>query len=82
MASVLYRLGGWTFDHRRAVVAIWVGVLIALGALAAALGGKVSNTFTVPGTQCQQALDLLNREFPGTGGATRGSCSRRLPDIS
>ncbi len=69
MASVLYRLGGWTFDHRRAVVAIWVGVLIALGALAAALGGKVSNTFTVPGTESQRALNLLNREFPGTGGA-------------
>ncbi|HEY1591306.1 MAG TPA: MMPL family transporter [Solirubrobacteraceae bacterium] len=70
MATVLYRLGAWTFDHRRAVVLIWVGVLIALGALAAGLGGKVSNTFTVPGTESQRALNLLNREFPGTGGAT------------
>jgi RND superfamily putative drug exporter len=70
MATVLYRLGSWTFDHRRAVVAIWVAVLVALGGLAAALGGKVSNTFTVPGTESQRALNLLNREFPGTGGAT------------
>ncbi len=70
MASVLYRLGGWTYDRRGTVVAIWVGVLVALGVLAAALGGKVSNSFTVPGTESQRALNLLNKEFPGSGGAT------------
>src|SRR5436305_3225700 len=69
MASVLYRLGGWTFDRRRTVVAIWVVVLVGLGALAAGVGGHVSDSFTVPGTESQQALDLLKREFPGTGGA-------------
>ena len=31
MASVLYRLGGWTFDHRRLVVAIWVAVVLGFG---------------------------------------------------
>jgi len=70
MASVLYRLGGWAYDRRRTVVAIWVAVLVALGVLAAAVGGHVSNTFTVPGTESQRALNLLNKEFPGTGGAT------------
>jgi RND superfamily putative drug exporter len=69
MASVLYRLGGWAFDRRRIVVAIWVAVLLAFGALAAGLGGPESNSFTVPGTESQRALDLLKREFPGTGGA-------------
>src|SRR5437763_3938385 len=70
MATVLYRLGGWTYDRRRTVVAIWVAVLVALGVLAAAFGGHVSNSFSVPGTESQRALTLLNREFPGTGGAT------------
>src|SRR2546421_9706422 len=70
MATVLYRLGGWTYDRRRTVVAIWVAVLVALGVLAAAFGGHVSNSFSVPGTESQQALNLLNKEFPGTGGAT------------
>ncbi len=70
MASVLYRLGGWTFDRRRTVVAIWVAVLVALGVLAGAFGGHVSNSFSVPGTESQRALDLLNKEFPGSGGAT------------
>jgi RND superfamily putative drug exporter len=70
MAAVLYRLGGWTYDRRRTVVAIWVAVLVALGALAAGVGGHVSSSFTVPGTESQRALNLLDREFPGSGGAT------------
>src|SRR5258707_9251651 len=70
MASVLYRLGGWTYDRRRTVVAIWAAVVVVLIVLAVAAGGKVSNSFTVPGTESQQALNLLNKEFPGTGGAT------------
>jgi len=70
VATVLYRLGSWTFDHRRTVVAIWVAVLVGLGVLAVALGGKVSNSFSVPGTESQRALNLLNKEFPGSGGAT------------
>src|SRR5205823_2912430 len=64
------RLGGWTFDRRRLVVLIWLGVLAGFGALAALVGGHVSNSFSVPGTESQRALNLLSREFPGTGGAT------------
>jgi len=85
MASVLYRLGGWTFDHRRLVVAIWVAVVLGFGALAAAVGGSQSNSFTVPGTESQRALDLLKKEFPGTGGAVArivfGGGSRGVRDV-
>ncbi|MBA3717730.1 MAG: MMPL family transporter [Actinobacteria bacterium] len=70
MATALYRLGGWTFDRRRVVVVIWLAVLVFFGALAALVGGHVSNSFSVPGTESQRALDLLNREFPGAGGAS------------
>src|SRR4051794_9351217 len=69
MATVLYRLGRWTFDRRRTVVAIWVAVVVGLAVLASALGGHVSNSFSVPGTESQRALNLLNKEFPGSGGA-------------
>jgi RND superfamily putative drug exporter len=70
MAAVLYRLGGWTFERRRLVVVIWIAVLAGVGALTLAAGGKVSNSFTVPGTESQRALDLLDKEFPGAGGAS------------
>lgn len=69
MATLLYRLGGWTFERRRRVVVGWLVVAVALGALAAGVGGRVSNSFSVPGTESQRALDLLNKEFPGAGGA-------------
>jgi putative drug exporter of the RND superfamily len=68
MAAALYRPGGWTFDHRRAVPDIWLSVLSGLGRLAAGVG-HMSNSSTVPGTESQQALDLRERKFPETDGA-------------
>jgi RND superfamily putative drug exporter len=70
MASALYRLGGWSFDRRRVVLGAWVVVLVAMALLAGTLKGTESDSFTVPGTEAQQALDLLDAKFPGTGGAT------------
>jgi len=69
MARVLYRLGGWSYDRRRIVLAAWVAVLVGLAALSSALGGQLSNSYTIPGSESQNAQDLLKREFPGTGGA-------------
>lgn len=70
MAFFLYRLGRWTARHGRAVVATWLAVLVAVGAAAVALKGPTDDSFSVPGTQSQRALDLLKEKFPGTGGAT------------
>ena len=55
--------------HRRWVAAGWVTVIVVVGVLAVALKGHTDDAFNVPGTQSQQALDLLNQKFPGTGGA-------------
>jgi RND superfamily putative drug exporter len=70
MAALLYRLGGAAFRRRRIVAAFWVVVLIVVGVGAAALRGPTSDIFNVPGTESQHALDLLNKKFPGTGGAS------------
>jgi len=70
VATKLYRLGGWAFENKRKVLALWAVVLIAVAASAAAFGGQKSNKFEVPGTESQQATDLLNEKFPGTGGAS------------
>jgi RND superfamily putative drug exporter len=69
MAGLLYRLGRRCCEHRRLVLAVWLLVLVASGAAAGALKGPTSDAFSVPGTQSQQALDLLAQKFPGTGGA-------------
>jgi RND superfamily putative drug exporter len=69
MATYLYRLGAWSFEHRRRVLMIWLSVLVLIGASAAAFSGRTSDKFSVPGTESQQAQDLLEQKFPGAGGA-------------
>jgi uncharacterized membrane protein YdfJ with MMPL/SSD domain len=69
MSSALYRIGGWCFRHRWRVIGTWVLLIIALASLAIAVKQPVSTNVTIPGTEAQRALDLLNQEFPGAGGA-------------
>jgi putative drug exporter of the RND superfamily len=70
VATYLYRLGGWAFDHRRKVLAGWVLLLVAVGFAAASFSGQFSSKFEVPGTESQRAQDLLHEKYPGAGGAS------------
>ncbi|MFC1431582.1 MMPL family transporter [Streptacidiphilus sp. N1-3] len=72
MASLLYRIARAMFRRRRAVVAVWVVAAAAAIACMAAFGGagKIDQTFTVPGSQSQQALDRMKQEFPAASGTT------------
>jgi putative drug exporter of the RND superfamily len=66
---MLYRLGRWCFAHRRLVLGAWVVVIVVLAVVSFGVKQPTSNSFSVPGTQSQQATDLLDTKFPGTGGA-------------
>ena len=66
---MLYKLGRWCFAHRRYVVAAWVVVLAVLAVVAISVKQPTNNSFAVPGTESQNALNLLDHKFPGTGGA-------------
>ncbi|HEX3332774.1 MAG TPA: MMPL family transporter [Acidimicrobiales bacterium] len=68
MSSALYRFGAWCFRRRWRVIVTWVVVIVALASLALAVKKPVSQNVTIPGTSAQQALDLLNQQFPGAGG--------------
>jgi putative drug exporter of the RND superfamily len=70
MATRLYRIGGWAFEHRRTVLVAWLLVLVAVVASASAFSGKTSNEFSVPGTESQVAQDLLEEKFPEAGGGS------------
>jgi uncharacterized membrane protein YdfJ with MMPL/SSD domain len=69
MGSLLYRVGGWCASHRRRVVALWLVLIVGLAVFASAVKQPTTSEFSIPGTQSQKALDLLNKKFPGTGGA-------------
>ena len=69
MATYLYRLGGWAHSRRRLVLALWLVLLTGIAVSATAFKGQTTNKFSVPGTESQQAQDLLEERFPGAGGA-------------
>ncbi|MCI2266103.1 MMPL family transporter [Sediminivirga luteola] len=70
MSSFLYRLGRRCFRYRKTVLASWVLVLAIVGAVAGLFSKGFDNTFTLPGSPSQEALDDLNRTFPEVGGGS------------
>lgn len=72
MAWHLYRLGKWSFNHRRIVATFWVALLVLMGVASTTLAGKTSDQFSLPGIESTQAFDLIEQRSPGASadGAT------------
>jgi len=70
MATLLFRLG--RFAYKRALLVLIAWALLAAGALAGglALGGQLQDSYAIPGTESQKAIDLLSAVFPQTAGAS------------
>lgn len=70
MAILLARIG--RFSYRRAVPVLIAWLLIAAGTVVGglALGGTMQDSFKIPGTESQQAIDRLAAVFPQTAGAS------------
>ncbi|MET7402605.1 MMPL family transporter [Dactylosporangium sp. NPDC005572] len=75
MATLLYRLGRFSFRRRRLVAALWLAVLALFGVGAATLSGTTSDTLSIPGTESFRAMDVL-KEKMGLG--TADSASARV----
>ena len=70
MATLLYRLGRFAARRRWAVLVVWIVVLLGLSGAAVTLSGSMSDTFSIPGTTAQKAMDTLQSKMPAAGGAT------------
>jgi len=70
MSSALYALGRWAFRARGRVLVVWIGALAVLFTGAGLLSVGTDNTYTIPGTQSQEALDSLARTFPQVSGTS------------
>jgi putative drug exporter of the RND superfamily len=64
----MLKLTRWTIAHRRIVVVSWI--VLAVGVLAAsqAVGKRNANNFSLPNTDSQRAIDLLQSRFPAQAG--------------
>jgi RND superfamily putative drug exporter len=68
MSNYLYRLAHFAFRRRRLVLAIWLAAAIGAIAMAVASGGKTNDIFTNPGTEAQNAADVLSARLPAFSG--------------
>ena len=63
MATWLYRIGEAAARRAWAVILTWVLIVAGVAGAYTAFHGKLSNTFTMPGTQTQQLSDELAQRF-------------------
>src|SRR5215831_1524820 len=64
MAKFLYRVGRFCAAHALVVLLAWIVLAVVVVGLKSQFGGLTSNDQTLPGTQSQQASDLLAAKFP------------------
>jgi RND superfamily putative drug exporter len=64
MTGVLYRLARFCVRYRFAVLAAWVLLAVALVGASHRLGDNTNDNVTLPGTNSQQAADVLSKSFP------------------
>lgn len=68
MSSYLYRLARLAFRRRRLVLVLWLAAAVAAIAIAQISGGKTNDNFTIPGTEAQNASDVLSAKLPAFSG--------------
>jgi putative drug exporter of the RND superfamily len=66
MATFLYRVGRWSFRRRRLVAVLWLVALLLAGVGAATAPAAEEEDLALPGTESQEAFDLLAERFPGS----------------
>jgi RND superfamily putative drug exporter len=52
------------------MIALWLVALVGAIVLNVTLDGKTSDKFEIPGTESQEAFDLLDQKFPAQSGST------------
>jgi len=69
VATLLYRIGRFSFRRAWTVIGVWIVLLVAILGGSIALGGQTEESFAIPGTESQNALDRLTAVFPAVAGA-------------
>src|ERR1700733_3270105 len=64
----MLRLTRWCISHRRRVIVTWILVAVVATVIAGAVGRHYATNFSLPGTESQHVVDLLNKEFPAQNG--------------
>jgi RND superfamily putative drug exporter len=66
--TVLGRVAGHCYDHRRRVLVLWLLAIVGITVVAQVVGTHFQNKFTSGNTESQQAANLLSAKFPSQAG--------------
>lgn len=61
-------LSRWCIAHRRTVIVGWVLIAVVMTVIASVVGRQYANDFSLPNTESQHVVDILQREFPAQQG--------------
>jgi putative drug exporter of the RND superfamily len=64
----MLKLTRWTIAHRRIVVVGWIVLAVGVLGVSQALGKRNANNFSLPNTDSQRAVDLMQSRFPAQAG--------------
>src|SRR5262245_24813545 len=67
-SGALARLARSSASHPWRTLAVWLALIVTVGFSASTFGGKLANDVTIPGSDAQQAVDLLKERFPERSG--------------
>jgi len=70
VSTVLYALGRWSYRHPWRVLVSWLLLLALAGGGAAVFMKGTDNSFSIPGTEAQEGIALLDRSFPQASGTS------------
>jgi putative drug exporter of the RND superfamily len=70
MSGFLYRLGHGSAAHPWRTICAWLGVVVAVTALAATFGGQTHDDYNVPDAPAQAGVETLRAHLPQAGFAS------------
>jgi putative drug exporter of the RND superfamily len=70
MTAVLYGMARFCVRRKFIVLGVWLVVAIALVAISQRMGDTTNDDLNLPGTNSQQATDILNTSFPAQANGT------------
>jgi RND superfamily putative drug exporter len=70
VSTLLYALGRWSYRHPWRVLVAWLLLLGIAGGSAAVFMKGTDNSFSIPGTEAQEGIALLDRSFPQASGTS------------
>lgn len=70
MAHLLFRIGRGSAARPLVPIIAWALVLVASAAAYLTFGGKLADTFSIPGTETQRVTEEMNQEITGLDGGS------------